>query len=252
MDRVLDLLTELQSGATDPWATVTQHFNAIGVNGVVCGRIKKKTGRLTGILLDTPDNWHDRYLAEDYAAIDPWAKRAPVCEQPFIYSFDERSRTLPDSCTKVEQMCREMTEVEMRSAVLFPALTTSTATIAINLWSNENARQFEIWAGERQDMLSLMTCVSATYLTESLGGNAASSEALIWSPKSEPENPLTPREQEALLWLAKGYRTDRISDRMNITNATVAFHIQSARKRLGAATREQAVALAITRGFVAV
>jgi DNA-binding CsgD family transcriptional regulator len=56
---------------------------------------------------------------------------------------------------------------------------------------------------------------------------------------------LTLRERECLLWLAKGLRNDRISERMSISNPTVEMHLANARRKLGAFTREQAVARAV-------
>jgi DNA-binding CsgD family transcriptional regulator len=56
---------------------------------------------------------------------------------------------------------------------------------------------------------------------------------------------LTIRERECLLWLAKGLRNDRISERMGISNPTVEMHLANARRKLGAFTREQALARAV-------
>jgi DNA-binding CsgD family transcriptional regulator len=56
---------------------------------------------------------------------------------------------------------------------------------------------------------------------------------------------LTTRERECLLWLAKGLRNDRISERMGISNPTVEMHLAHARQKLGASTREQALAKAV-------
>jgi DNA-binding CsgD family transcriptional regulator len=56
---------------------------------------------------------------------------------------------------------------------------------------------------------------------------------------------LSPRERECLLWLAKGLRNDRVAERMGISNPTVEMHLAHARRKLGAATREQALAKAL-------
>jgi DNA-binding CsgD family transcriptional regulator len=61
---------------------------------------------------------------------------------------------------------------------------------------------------------------------------------------------LSPRERECLLWLSKGLRNDRIAERMGISPATVEMHLAKARKKLTAATREQALARAIFLGLV--
>lgn len=61
---------------------------------------------------------------------------------------------------------------------------------------------------------------------------------------------LTPREVECLTWLAAGLRTEQISDRLGIRPVTVDLHMRNARERLGAQTREQALAIAIHAGLI--
>lgn len=61
---------------------------------------------------------------------------------------------------------------------------------------------------------------------------------------------LSIREQECLKLLADGRLNDRIAEMLNISPGTVEFHIRNARRKLGAATREQALAKAITLGLI--
>lgn len=61
---------------------------------------------------------------------------------------------------------------------------------------------------------------------------------------------LTERERECLLWLAAGLRNDRIAERLGIRGATVEMHLRNARRKLGARTREQAVARAVALRLV--
>ncbi|KQI70628.1 hypothetical protein AN191_17265 [Loktanella sp. 5RATIMAR09] len=61
---------------------------------------------------------------------------------------------------------------------------------------------------------------------------------------------LNPREIEVLQWLSTGLQTSEIAWRMGIASVTVSKHLQSARRRLGARTREQALAMAIRHGLV--
>ena len=67
----------------------------------------------------------------------------------------------------------------------------------------------------------------------------------IHSQAIAPEGGLAQREVDCLSWLACGLRTSDISKKLNISDATVSFHLNNAKKKLGAATREQAVARAI-------
>jgi DNA-binding CsgD family transcriptional regulator len=61
---------------------------------------------------------------------------------------------------------------------------------------------------------------------------------------------LTPRERECLEWLCQGLRNDAIAERMRIARPTVELHLAKARKKLRAATREQALAKALTLGLI--
>jgi DNA-binding CsgD family transcriptional regulator len=61
---------------------------------------------------------------------------------------------------------------------------------------------------------------------------------------------LSPRERDCLLWLSQGLRNDRIAERTGISDRTVEPHLANARCKLKAATREQALARAISLGIV--
>lgn len=61
---------------------------------------------------------------------------------------------------------------------------------------------------------------------------------------------LSPRERECLLWLSAGLRVAMIADRLALSEAAVNLYISNARAKLGARTREQAVARAILSGEI--
>jgi len=61
---------------------------------------------------------------------------------------------------------------------------------------------------------------------------------------------LTPREIECLEWLGRGLTNGAIAKQLGITVATVALHLTNARVKLGAATREQALVIALKRGLI--
>lgn len=68
----------------------------------------------------------------------------------------------------------------------------------------------------------------------------------------EERSPLTEREAEVLSLLAGGLRPARIAAEMGVSERTVEFHVAGARARLGARTRDAAVARAAARGWIAV
>ena len=57
--------------------------------------------------------------------------------------------------------------------------------------------------------------------------------------------PLTAREREVLAWAAKGKSASQISQTLRISKRTVDEHTQTAARKLGAANRTQAVAIAL-------
>ena len=64
--------------------------------------------------------------------------------------------------------------------------------------------------------------------------------------------PLTPREMEALEMLAEGLSNKQIAARLNISEHTAKFHVNSILSKLHAGTRTEAVIRGIRSGLVKV
>jgi DNA-binding CsgD family transcriptional regulator len=64
------------------------------------------------------------------------------------------------------------------------------------------------------------------------------------------EKLLSGREHEVPLWLCAGYRVSMIADKLGISESAVNLYLKNARAKLGAKTREQAVARAIFSGQI--
>jgi len=70
---------------------------------------------------------------------------------------------------------------------------------------------------------------------------------------SEPEGePLTPREIEVLETVAEGLSNKQIAGRLNISDHTAKFHVNSILGKLNAATRAEAVTKGLRRGLLKV
>ncbi|HUS13908.1 MAG TPA: response regulator transcription factor [Chloroflexia bacterium] len=61
---------------------------------------------------------------------------------------------------------------------------------------------------------------------------------------------LTPREHEVLALLAQGLQNKEIAARLRITERTAKFHVSAILRKLGAANRTEALALATQRGLI--
>src|SRR5688572_6934842 len=67
---------------------------------------------------------------------------------------------------------------------------------------------------------------------------------------SDKAQALTPREREVMTMLALGDTGAEIAEKLFISPETVRIHVRNARRRLGARTRAQAIALAIRDGEI--
>ncbi len=76
--------------------------------------------------------------------------------------------------------------------------------------------------------------------------------ALASRPTSPPERGLSPREGDCLTYIATGHRIAEIADRIGIAESTVEFHLRNARGKLGATTRDEAVARALIAGEISI
>lgn len=64
------------------------------------------------------------------------------------------------------------------------------------------------------------------------------------------DDPLTPREREVLQMLAAGLGNKEIAGRLHISDHTAKFHVSQILAKLGAASRAEAVSIAMRRGLV--
>ena len=81
--------------------------------------------------------------------------------------------------------------------------------------------------------------------------STAAIQSLIQAEEDElPEQELSLREKEILLLMADGLKNAAIAKKLNISEATVRFHVSNILRKLGAANRAQAVRIAMDRSLI--
>lgn len=68
-------------------------------------------------------------------------------------------------------------------------------------------------------------------------------------PPDNPLSKLTPREREVLALLVKGYPNKEIARSLGLKDSTAAFHLKSVFKKIGVASRTEAVIKAVKLGW---
>jgi DNA-binding CsgD family transcriptional regulator len=69
-------------------------------------------------------------------------------------------------------------------------------------------------------------------------------------PQPSVPTPLSKREHQCLTLAANGMTTDDIAAKLEIAARTVQFHFDTIRSKLGAANRQEAIALAVQNGTI--
>ena len=87
-------------------------------------------------------------------------------------------------------------------------------------------------------------------LAMQMAGLVLTEKLMSFAPPPPEETPLTRRERDALALVAEGKTDWEISVILGVSESTARFHVDTARTKLGAVTRAQAVAALIFRRLV--
>ena len=72
----------------------------------------------------------------------------------------------------------------------------------------------------------------------------------LFASERHPRHVLAPREREVLALVARGLEDAAIGEALGVTRASAHVYVERAKRRLGAATRAQAVAIATAEGLL--
>jgi len=189
--------------------------------------------------------------AEKYAATDFVVKHCASHLNSIV--SDSRTRSGSTGIDEINQLMLEDLKDFGSSCALFtplptPSLTTVSGVSAF--FNTDDAEMQDLYSqhgGSLNVVFHLVNQAMSRFEIKKNDELFRSSDGLPFTKK----HLLTDREKDVLRYLAIGLRPDRIAEKMNLKNGTVNLHIQKARLRLGAKTREQALVKAlITRQLV--
>ncbi len=238
-----DFLTKLDSAYTvdATWAATVAHLEGLGVERVhyAYGPAQWPAGG-TDMLVrrsNLPGWWLEHYAANGYNAVDPAVAHCRRTDRPLLTGPEFIT---PDMDPAQVRFLEESRAVGARSGIVVPLRLRHGGRRfgGFSCQTRFPRREFERWFAKVGPALQIAMFYADARVVD-----------LMLEAEAEAVR-LSPRERECLLWLAKGLRNDRIAERMGVSRPTVEMHLAHARRKLGAATREQALAKAVALGLV--
>lgn len=175
-----------------------------------------------------PSSWTEQYCANRYDRIDPVIARSVTTTLPFAWSADRFDTALTK---KQRWLLREASEFGIRHGVTIPIHDRRGKIATLTLADCDSRPAFDGRARKHRHQLHLI----AIYLHAQLRN--------VMPAASSPLRPcLTPRERSCLQWAARGKSALDTAGIINVSRRTVIFHTENAKRKLGVATMQQAVA----------
>lgn len=178
------------------------------------------------VVSNYPDGWSQRYLEQNYEAVDPLVLHASQSLRPVVWSelSDENNQYFFD----------EAAEYGLADGITVPVYGHG-GDIAL----------FSVAVEDKDKLPSINTAAAtlqffASNLYEQINVQL---KRRVYAPIQ-----LTPREKECLRWVADGKSAWEVAQIMGIAERTVVFHLQNASSKLGASGRQHAVTKALIMG----
>lgn len=178
-----------------------------------------------------PGTWVKRYCANRYDRIDPVIARSIATTLPFFWSITESGINLTK---KQKTFFEEAREFGISHGLTIPVHDRQGKVATLTISSGDSLSAFEERVEQYRHELHLI----AIYLHARLRNAAL--------PPVPPLRPsLTQRERSCLQWVARGKSASDIADIIRVSRRTVVFHTENAKRKLGVATAQQAVAMGL-------
>lgn len=214
-------------------------FNELGFKHVTyhVARSSGVTGssRLPYIISNYPDSWVTHYFREHYLDDDPVVSRFLRDRRPFMWS---QLGGLDDLSRHQRRLFDEARDAGLTGGITVP-IHGRAGVAALSAIPDGSAREAEAAINRNQQLLRLIglpyhMAACSALLEKSLTGDSSRRRSL-----------LSPREREVLQWTAKGKSTWEIAVVLGISEKSVEFHMEAAKRKLQVFNRTHAVAKAI-------
>lgn len=186
-----------------------------------------------GILRNYPEDWMKYYTEQNYYGCDPVPKTCFRENKLFLWSDMIAKGGWSE---RVINMMQEARDATLYDGLCVPFHGPHASVAGLGVASSHGKIEMD------DDQKSFITAI-ATQFHLAFGEREATKSQAVHIL-------LTAREQEILTWAAEGKSDHVIADLMNISYATVRFHMGNVFKKLDANERTYAVVKAIRHGLI--
>jgi len=222
------------------WQTAVKIAGEIGYCVLNVAAVSKYNGAPLWARTTMSAAWAEMYLEKDYFQIDPFIAHMQASNTQLAFDCD--GPPIPGLDPKIEEFRQDVRRLGYGRFRGFPFNWPTQSVYRIT--------SFGLMAGahvvETPEMIVKAHILADVLATRIGAPSSVISCGVVWPRKAM----LSDRERELLYYLALGLKNDRIAERCGLAEVTVRKHLVSARQKLGASTREQALAIALQNGLI--
>jgi LuxR family transcriptional regulator, activator of conjugal transfer of Ti plasmids len=182
-----------------------------------------------------PKSWTSRYFNLHYEQLDPVVRRARLEHDLFSWGA---GASPPSGTREQRKFFEEATTFGIESGITVPIRGGFGRMAAFTLATDDRAMRPERLVAKSKDVVQLVGLYFHTHVATRLGADCDQADA---------DGVLTQRERQCLAWAARGKTVADTAILVAIAPRTVVFHLDNARRKLGATSIAQCVAEALRR-----
>lgn len=185
-----------------------------------------------------PDGWVRHYAERNYVSIDPVVIYGPRHQLPFTWQEVAR----PEEMTALQrQIFKEAAEVGIIDGMSIPIHGRNGEYAGVALVPDGDSHR------ARMDVVNSQRHLAHLY---SLYYHNHTSSHLLESYLKRERPRLTPREREVLTWVARGKSSWEVSTILSVSERTVLYHIENAKRKLDVSSRTHLVVKALMANLI--
>lgn len=221
------------------WAAAVKLSEALGFTNVLVAKANGTLKDIHWMNTNMPADWIEEYIAQSYVDVDPLVSKLAHGSASMALASGQLSREDAPSERAYDY------DHGLKGAGLSTLMCTHFGQANVPGTYVTLCSDTDIVDMQRQSPidLKLFSALLSIVITEPV-------KSVPNSTLLQAEVALTVRQREVLSLLADGYQNVGISEKLGITEVAVRKHFAAARQVLGAATREQAMAIALQKGLL--